>query len=401
MSSNPTKLILVASLLVNLSLMAYLNLRSPENSQVSIGSPQDSSEPNHSERNHYSETPSPLQRPIVNWSSDWDGRTLRELASRLGTLGFPSRVVRAIIADLIEQKYDSQKARVLTSASGSGGLYFTGRISARGHLETNRIDTAKASLLREALGETEIVESETEKATRLRVFGNIPVRKANEIAEISNRIEQLRLTLLSEGSTPHDLRVLESEKLDAIKNILTDTEFQEYCLNQTPVGMKTKNTLLGIEVDRNELMQILDIQSIRFAEYTKDVLPSAVSYHTDQVNSYRALAATLGTERYVKFLKNEGRDFKILADQVIDVEPSVGNEKLVEIWDYHLDYSLRALKLATTYSQSPNDLRWNLDALYLESSQRGRTIMSDSVWARFEKWPAADWLRRSRPSTPR
>ncbi|MFO1450982.1 MAG: hypothetical protein U1F61_22685 [Opitutaceae bacterium] len=401
MHASAVKFIVAGSLALNVILLAGLvaNRRIP-----SAASTPPASSPTPGDRAVLSKEPKAAPQAdfvALNWSSDWNGANLRELVLDLEKRQVPNRVIRAIVTSLLDQKFDAALARALASSKGSGGLYFTGRLSPLARLEQNLILTAKERLLKEALGEFYSAESDTERATRLRIFGNISVEKASAIAEISNQIEQVKLTLLGEGTSPNDLSPLEAEKLARIEKILTPAEFQEYCLNQTTAGMKTKSALLGIEVTRDELMGILALQANRYAESPADQTRSPTAYFREQAETYRSMASLLGPDRYVQFLKNEGREFKHLADQVFNQGPSLNSAKLTEIWDYHLSTTWRVAEARETFAQNPERLAASLNTLYAESAQRGKVIMGEAAWQRYATWPGAGWVRLVRPAAPR
>ena len=329
---------------------------------------------------------------------------LRDLVARLRAAGFPSDVIRAIVAAEIDARYRSRFKEIADQMwsreywkSDSSGFMGNSKVQQ----QMNDLFRERSKLQRSLLGDEAFADAGDVSAEQRRRYGDLPKAKIDLVKQVEEDYQEMNQQLRTsmQGITLSEDRdkiaLLEREKHADLAAILTPEELAEYDMRTSRVTMSLRGPLTIMDATEQEFRTIYE-KAAAFKDILYPDAPTAGGMDwfqkrrdaQSQLNDQ--LKAALGDARYADYTRANDRDYQQLyrlmqrdglpADnvkQAYALKDKVATESS-RIYD---DSALSAEDKRTALKTLAQNTRLELNNLLGQSA--GDTFGKSATWLRY------------------
>ncbi|HVU35946.1 MAG TPA: hypothetical protein VHE61_21070 [Opitutaceae bacterium] len=235
---------------------------------------------------------------------------------RLRAQGFPDRLVRAILAAQIQERYAAQRKAIV----GNTDVPFWKQPKADPKIAAalRQLAQAERQELRALVGNAPN-DGRTEMLTR--AIPNLSADKAEQLADIMTRYDQTRQDIFSGGMlTPAErekLQSLDKEMHAEFASVLTPEELEQYDLRASRTAMQMQNSLAAFNPTEQEFRAIYKLQSAFDDQYSMMYGGASQDEMKARMEAQKQLqsdlAAALGPDRYADYQRSTDYNYQAAA----------------------------------------------------------------------------------------
>jgi hypothetical protein len=380
-------LLLVASLLVNLALVALV-LTTPTGKADGV-SPAADPKPKTAAKNA---KPSGIDVSDVDpalWTN-LGGEDLRTLVARLRDAGFPPSLVRSIISAQVYESFAAQR-KALTADKKEVPFWKVDQpADAKTQAALRELNRAQNAMMRELLGTAGPTDDPTYAAMMRRQYGNLPVEKIEQISRVQQDYSELRQQIYTAAGLggggvisflPEEqakLALIEKEQKADIAQLLTPQELEDYELRSSNTASQMRYSLSAFKPTEDEFRTIYKLQRAFDEQYDMRSMmatqgtPASQEMMRQRSEAQKQLTAqiksTLGDERGAEYERATDNNFQQIHRVVERLD--LPTESAVQVWTAQKDIEQRANALRQDRTLQPAARNEQLAALAQEANSK-------------------------------
>jgi hypothetical protein len=318
-----------------------------------------------------------------------------EFVARLRAEGFPPNRLYALAYARLRERHAAELQKFQPSADfaywrRTGGWFAQNNdLSPEQRAGLRALNREMADELRQLLGPDADPATTYQRANRERLYGDLPVEKADQLAAISRDYSELTAMVRdrTQGVTlPEDraqLAAMEAEKRADLAQLLSPEELFEYDLRSSPSANSVRSRLRHFEPTEEEYRALTALQ-IAFDQTYGGANPSGA----DQARRREAAAeltaqvkALLPPERFAEYETKTDPAYSSLANMVSSINPSADIAAAVGV---QRDLAQRYNALRQNRDLAPDVRNAQLDALSAEANTRMAAALGPDAFKVFK-----------------
>lgn len=276
----------------------------------------------------------PVWKPVAN---DAD---LHRLVTDLRGAGFPPAVIRAVVGQLLNDRFASRQP-------GAGQPFWKQGVPTPETIAAqNALQKERQALFESLLGADARPSATMDMTSRQRRYGHLSDEKLDAVARIERDYGEMNAELWARrrGNASGDglsvrqgQQMMEEEKLADLATVLTPDELAQYEMRNSATARTVMNNLHKVEISEREYAQIYAAQKDLDAAYSTSA--GAVNFaqrQADQLVVHEKARAVLGEERFYSYL--EGADMNYAqAAKTFSAFPAVTPEKTYAVYQLQIE----------------------------------------------------------------
>jgi hypothetical protein len=347
------------------------------------------------------------------------GADLNTLAANLRAAGFAPKMVRAIVAAALDEKYAERRRQIMGDQPdvpywkvGSMLSMFTGPKMT----ELRNLIREEQDVLKQVLGaDAQSSASDLGRYYQRRMFGDLAPDKADMIVRIQQDYGELRAQIHADAGgvllswDREKLALLEKEQRNDIAALLSPEELRLYDLRSSPTARRLQSQLSYFNSTEQEYHTIYDLQSSFDERYNPGTLSGAMTpdqarqRQADQKQLQDEIKAALGDQRYADYQRSADYGFKVA--NRIATTLQLPEQNAVAVWALQQDIQQRASSIRADRSLPAEQRTAAMAALASEANQRLITLLTQQGADAYKQVSSSSWLRSlemttRRPSPP-
>jgi hypothetical protein len=337
------------------------------------------------------------ERPAAHWGALNPKGDLRELVSNLRQAGFPPSVMRAVVREMINDRYaandpDSNEPfwrRVERTPES---------VAASQAIERERRD------LFEALLGADARPSATMNATeRERRYGNLSDEKLDAVAMIERDYSEIRSMASAQRTSNaaargeemmNQQRTLEAEKRADLAAILTPDELAQYDMRNSSSASRVMSNLRGLDVTEAEYAALFQAQQAHDAVSQPlfgRVTPEMIAQRQAAQDALNAQARrVLADDRFYKYLESSDPNYAQVARFSAE-HPSVSRDTTYQL--YQIQRELQTAMMSLSRNAGPMDAAnvqqrmLEMQAMAASYESRVQSLLGPELTAAYKQTP--------------
>jgi hypothetical protein len=251
---------------------------------------------------------------------------LRELVARLRAAGFPTDVIRSIVAAQIDAqfapRYKELGAKLWSPQfwKSDSQMGFNSKLLE----ELNALSRERSKLQRGILGDESLASTEDATAAQRRRFGDLPKGKIDLLQQVEDDYNEMigQVRGATQGIVlPEDrdkLALLEREKHADLAAILSPAELADYEMRTSNITSRLRPALTIMAANEQEFRTIYDVQKeykdVLYPDYSLGFMgiDSLDKRRQAQAKANEEVKAALGDARYADFARANDREYQQL-----------------------------------------------------------------------------------------
>ncbi|MBI5381272.1 MAG: hypothetical protein HZA31_05170 [Opitutae bacterium] len=199
----------------------------------------------------------------VTWQSMQTGRDLPALVASLRGAGFPPAVIRAVVNQLLNEKFADQYAAAMPP-------YWKRSAQTPAQIAAQQaVSEERRKLFESLLGDDARASAALDPTTRLQRYGNLSDAKIDAVAKIERDYNELRRNAYSQGQTnllgnmeerQKQQAMMEREMRADLASVLTPEELESFELRNSTAASKVMNNIRGFDVTEQEYAALYRLQ---------------------------------------------------------------------------------------------------------------------------------------------
>ena len=331
---------------------------------------------------------------------------LKEEVANLRAAGFPPKVIRAIMAAMLDEQFAARRRKIMGDQpevsywkpGSTAALFSSPQMSALRQLAREEQDT-----LKQLLG-PDSATAELSHFYQQRMYGDLPSEKMDGLQRVQQDYNELRAQIYGEagnGATmlPWDrekLALLEKEQHDDIAGMLTPEELRQYDLRSSNTAQRLRNQLTYFNPTEQEFLAVYDLQS----QFDQAHNPLTMGMQTpeemrqrqaDQQQLQAQIKAVLGDQRYQDYQQSTDNGF-MTANRIVSTL-QLPAQNAVAAWTLQQSIQQQASSLRTDRSLPPGQRMQALQTLVVQADQQLTTLLTQPGVDAYKQTPGGMWLR--------
>jgi hypothetical protein len=343
--------------------------------------------------------------PVQIWSLLRTSDDLPTLILRLRAAGFPTSVVRSIVAAEIGERFAARRKELTAAQSKTpywknpGFSPFDPKVMTALRALTHE----QSDLLKQLLGPDAVSTNDMTRSSPRSQFGNLPPEKLEQLQNILSDYNEMRSQIYSTTNgliLPEDraqLALLEKEQRVDLAALLTPQELEEYNLRNSSTAGKLRSQLATFNPTEDEFRAIFKIQQAfddQFGSTMAMTMEQRRQYMEAQKQLLPQFQAVLTPDRFAAYQQAIDPAYQQINRLVarLDLPP----ETSTQVVALQKDLQQRAMAVQTARDVTPDERAAQLAALNQEATNK----LTQSLGARgFEayKTNGGYWLQMLQP----
>lgn len=274
--------------------------------------------------------PAPAAAPAPASAAAWSAflsDDLPTLIARLRAAGFPPHVIREILRNQVNARYNSRLAALMAPDPNTpywrASPSFYGGDSKRNE-EINQLQRERAKALRDLLTD-DFFSTGDVTATQRRQFGNLSRTKIDALQRIEDDYTEMMSQVRAgmNGVTLPDDRekfaLLAREKQADLATVLSPEELSDYTMRSSPITSMLRSRLTAFDPTESEFRAIFEMQQAlndKFAPTVGGGMIAGTDFEqrrAAQQQLDQQLKAALGDARYAEYSRATSNEFQQLS----------------------------------------------------------------------------------------
>lgn len=244
------------------------------------------------------------------WANLAPGADLPGFVARLRAAGFPPRVVRTLVQQLVNERIPADPAEK------EARPYWVAEDLAAAHERRQKSHRERQALLESLLGPEARPGATLDATTRERRFGHLSGDKVDALLKLERDYGEVESLLVADrparALTPEESKrfqqeraLVEREKLADLARILTPAELEQYELRNSGVARNLSRQLRGVELSEQEYAALYRLQKTFETQYPQGLSLGPDAYHqrmTAQLNLQQQFRGVLDEARFIAYL---------------------------------------------------------------------------------------------------
>ena len=343
----PLALVLALSLAGN-ALLAFFVLRpatglvNPAPAPLAAGAPRAASP---------ATSPSPRPVPVatpVGWTTLQSGQNLHGLVANLRAAGFPTSVIRAVVAQLVTDQLDHAAIDHLPfwKQNGNNPEYVAAQLE-----RSNR----RQEMLTDLLGADASPSAGLDPSDRARRYGSLPDDKIDRIEAVNRDYNELRSKLYAQRksgdvqSTMSAQAAVDAEKHAELATFLAPAELEQYEMRNSTAASRLATSVKDITVTEQEYTELFRAQKAfesadpaRTGTFNADTLAQR---NAAQAVLNEEARAVLADDRFYDYLKGSDTNYARVA-QFTTNYPEITPATTYALMTLERDFQASAIAMA-------------------------------------------------------
>jgi len=341
---------------------------------------------------------------ILNWQA-LESADYRQYIANLRAVGCPEQTIRDIIITDLDRAYGQRIAKI--SAPSAGSRYWMRQyptVNTRRELEIKQIEEEKRSAIRELLGTDADEEAHRRTGVPVPYDQGFEFLAADKRARLREIDRQFKAQLSANdahraGWREQDWHLQHRDawvrKDEAIKQLLSPAEFEEYEIRSGHHAAGLRVSLSAFEPNEQEFRKILQIEK----DFGKDKSyidprelgvpePSVPDPATEQ-QFQKALREALGEQRYAEYELSRDNNYAFLQEIVQGYELPKENARAV--FDLNKTAERRASAIRTNPSLTADARAAAFQTLRSQIKEQVTSLLGDEGFRAYQ-WQFAGWF---------
>ena len=343
--------------------------------------------------------------PVQIWSLLRTSDDLPTLILRLRAAGFPTSVVRSIVAAEIGERFAARRKELTAAQSKTpywknpGFSPFDPKVMTALRALTHE----QSDLLKQLLGPDAVSTNDMTRSSPRSQFGNLPPEKLEQLQNILSDYNEMRSQIYSTTNgliLPEDraqLALLEKEQRVDLAALLTPQELEEYNLRNSSTAGKLRSQLATFNPTEDEFRAIFKIQQAfddQFGSTMAMTMEQRRQYMEAQKQLLPQFQAVLTPDRFAAYQQAIDPAYQQINRLVarLDLPP----ETSTQVVALQKDLQQRAMAVQTARDVTPDERAAQLAALNQEATNK----LTQSLGARgFDAYKTygGSWLQMLQP----
>jgi hypothetical protein len=342
---------------------------------------------------------------------------LKALVANLRAAGFPPKVIRAIVAAMLDEQYAERRRKILGDQPAppywkAGSML--SMLTSPQMSELRALAREEQDTLKQLLG-PDSATSELNRFIQQRMYGDLAPEKIDAVQRIQQDYNDLRSQIYADASggvmLPWDrekLALLDKEQRADLAAVLSPEELQQYDLRSSSTAQRLRTQLTYFNPTEQEFLAIYNLQSQFDQSHNSLTLGFQTSdqmrqRQADQQQLQEQIKAVLGDQRYVDY--QQSTDYGFQAANRIVSTLQLPQQNAVAAWNLQQSIQQQASAIRADRGL-PSDQRFQaLAALGTQAEQQLTTLLTQQGADAYKQTPGGSWLRSlemssRRPSPP-
>jgi hypothetical protein len=338
---------------------------------------------------------------------------LPELVSNLRAAGFPTDMVRAIVAGQLEESFAARR-KALDPDAANRPFWKTVAPNPQLQLAQRQLYREYDKMLRDVLGDNAEPTDPLQSAFNQIAFGTVPAAKLAEVKAIVRNFAEKQSDLYSAGgivmittTEREKVRELEKERDAAIAEVLTPQEYAEYELRASSTATSLRYQLTTFDPTEQEFRTICQMQRAFDLQYPSVLAMGALTPEQSATMRQRSEAqklltdqikAALGPERGEEYVRSLDYNYQQTARLVGRLELPAENAR--QVYAVQKEFEPRVAELRGNRSLSAEQRNQQLAALQEEATAKVAPLLGGARGLEAYRLYGGTWLRSMMPPPP-
>jgi hypothetical protein len=338
---------------------------------------------------------------------------LPELVTHLRAAGFPTEMVRAIVAAQIEDTFAARR-KALDPDAASRPFWKTVAPNPRLQLAQRQLYREQEKMLRDVLGDDAESTDPLQNVFQQSTFGNLPPAKLSAVktiirdyAEKQSDLYTISGAIMITTTEREKAMALQKERDAAIAQVLTPEEYADYELRATNTASSLRYQLATFDPTEQEFRTIFQLQRAFDVQYASAVVGPNPTPEQNAAMRQRSEAqkllmdqikAALGPERGEEYVRSIDYNYQQTARLVARLELPVENAR--QVYAVQKEFEPRFAAIRSDRSLSAEQRNQQLAALQQEATAKVTPLLGGARGFEAYQQYGGSWLRSMVPPTP-
>jgi hypothetical protein len=332
---------------------------------------------------------------------------LPALVEHLRSAGFPPDVVRAIARARIGQEFQDRR-KALDPDAETRPFWKQNQPDAKLMAAQRQLAREQQARLKALLGPEAENDDPMAAYNQARQFGDLPADTMAKVRAIQQEFEDRQMELFSitggvislNTATGDKLRELERQQRDALAQVLSPAELEQYDFRNNPAASTVRMRTAGMDLTEQEfrtLFQLQDALEQQFSMRGPAMPPPEVMRQRAEAEQQmnEQIKGLLGPDRYAEYERSLQPDYRNTSLLVSRLE--LPPETTQQIWSVRDDFMQRAAAVRTNRSLAPDERVQQLTTLQQEAAQAITPLVGGARGFEAYQQYGGAWLQRIAP----
>lgn len=329
---------------------------------------------------------------------------LSMLVTRLRNAGFPSSILRAIVAHQIGESF-AMRRQAIEAAGQNRPFWQNHRADPQARIALHQLNREQARQYREILGGEAVEDHPLMNLDRGWHFSYLPAEKATQLKAMLRNFDERRQDIFSPGALlgaeREKMAALERDKREAFAKILTPAELFEYDLRSSDTAAGLRHALAAFSPSEQEFRALFLAQHAFDGQWNQRWGPSTLPPQIEQARqaAYPQLReqfkAALGPERFAHYERATETNYQRTSLLVARLQlPPQTTEQL---WAMREEFQTRAGTLNRDRVLPAEQRAAQLNALAQEAAARVTPLVGGARGLEAYQQHGGSWLQSLAP----
>jgi len=398
------KYLIVAALALSLAGNAYLALRSSAAASSATGAKNSATAESTNAaataaRNQAKDEEAALARTASLWTQLYPANDLAGLVTRLRAAGFPPKVVRAVIQQLINEQ-------IAAKTPEEKRPYWARDFSGKTREAQAAANRERAELLESLLGSEGRPSAVMNDSERIRRYGDLSDAKIDALVKLERDYNEVMGVVMADRMgrpiTPEESRrmnqereLVEREKRAELATVLTPSELDEYERRNSPTASRLMQQLRQIELNEPEYTALYRLQKTFDEKYPQGSLTAEAfrARQTAQLELNEQVKSVLTDDRFYDYLASTDNQYAQTKEFTKNY-PTITAATVYEIYRAQQQLQTAALSVAQSSALSPTQRSEQMRSIATEYGSRLASLLGPEAFEAFKKTPQGRMLNQ-------
>jgi hypothetical protein len=324
---------------------------------------------------------------------------LSTLVTRLRDAGFPSSVLRAIVAHQIGESFAMRRQAIETAAQNRP-FWQNQQIDPQSRIALHQLNREHARRYREILGDEADDDHPLMNLDRGWHFSYLPAEKATQLKAVLRNFDERRQDIFSPGALlgaeRDKMAALERDKREALAKILTPAELFEYDLRSSDTAAGLRHALAAFNPSEQEFRALFQAQHAFDRQWNQRWGPSTLPPQIEQARQaaypqlWEQFKAVLGPERFAHYERATETNYQ--RTSLLIARLQLPPQTTEQLWAIREEFQTRAGMLNRDRTLSAEQRTAQLNALSQEATVRATPLVGGARGLEAYQQHGGSWL---------
>ena len=345
-----------------------------------------------------------LARNAGLWTYLYPANDLAGLVARLRAAGFPPKVVRAVIQQLINDQ-------IAAKTAGETRPYWAHDLSGKSREAQIAANRERRDLLESLLGAEARPSALLNDSERVRRYGDLSDVKIDALVKLERDYEEVMMLVMADrlgrALTVEESRrigqereLVEREKRAELATVLTPAELDEYERRNSPTAARLSQQLRQIELNEQEYTALYRLQKSFDEKYPQSAM-SADTYRARQAAQQELneqVKSVLTDNRFYDYLSSTDSQYN-QTKEFAKTYPAISAADVYEISRVQQQLQAAVVSIGQSQSLTPTQRSEQMRSIANDYSLRLSNLMGPEALEAFKKTPQGRLLNQP-PASP-